>query len=87
MVIVARRSGPTEARSELLDERLRQRTKAWIRKAVDSLQSEVKVGLSRRARGFIAIARSAAPSALLASEELRGACPDTATLMRLEVAL
>ena len=38
------------------------------------------------ARGFIAVARSAGPSALLASEELRGACPDTATLMRLEVA-
>ena len=55
VVIVARGSGPTETRAELLDERLRQRTKAGIRKTVDSLQSEVKVGLSRRARGFIAI--------------------------------
>jgi amino-acid N-acetyltransferase len=38
------------------------------------------------ARGFIAVARSAAPTALLASEELRGGCPDTAMLMRLEFA-
>jgi amino-acid N-acetyltransferase len=38
------------------------------------------------ARGFSAVSRAAAPTALDASEELRGACPDTATLMRLEVA-
>jgi amino-acid N-acetyltransferase len=38
------------------------------------------------ARGFTAVPRAAAPSALHASEELQGACPDTATLMRLEVA-
>lgn len=38
------------------------------------------------ARGFTAVPRAAAPIALRASEELRGACPDTATLMRLEVA-
>ena len=36
--------------------------------------------------GFREIPRTAAPAALQASEELRGACPDTATLMRLEVA-
>lgn len=37
------------------------------------------------ARGFTAVPRAAAPAALQASEELRGACPDTATLMRMEV--
>jgi amino-acid N-acetyltransferase len=36
--------------------------------------------------GFREVPRAAAPAALQASEELRGACPDTATLMRLEVA-
>lgn len=36
--------------------------------------------------GFREVPRAAAPTALQASEELRGACPDTATLMRLEVA-
>jgi N-acetylglutamate synthase-like GNAT family acetyltransferase len=36
-------------------------------------------------RGFRVVPRAAAPDALQASEELRGACPDTATLMRLEV--
>jgi amino-acid N-acetyltransferase len=34
--------------------------------------------------GFREVPRAAAPGALQASEELRGACPDTATLMRLE---
>jgi amino-acid N-acetyltransferase len=38
------------------------------------------------ARGFREVPRAAAPIALETSEELRGACPDTATLMRLEVA-
>ncbi|MGH2947529.1 MAG: arsenic resistance N-acetyltransferase ArsN2, partial [Solirubrobacteraceae bacterium] len=38
------------------------------------------------ARGFRAVPRAAAPGALHASEELQGACPDSATLMRLEVA-
>jgi N-acetylglutamate synthase-like GNAT family acetyltransferase len=37
------------------------------------------------ARGFRVVPRAAAPDALRASEELRGACPDSATLMRLEV--
>ena len=35
------------------------------------------------ARGFRELPRSAAPAALSASAELQGACPDTATLMRL----
>jgi N-acetylglutamate synthase-like GNAT family acetyltransferase len=38
------------------------------------------------ARGFSAVSRTLAPGALQASEELRGACPETATLMRLELA-
>lgn len=38
------------------------------------------------ARGFREVPRATAPTALQASEELRGACPETATLMRLEVA-
>jgi amino-acid N-acetyltransferase len=36
--------------------------------------------------GFREVPRAAAPVALQSSEELRGACPETATLMRLEVA-
>ena len=38
------------------------------------------------AHGFSTIQRAALPGALQVSEELRGACPDSATLMRLEVA-
>lgn len=38
------------------------------------------------ARGFSELPRAAAPNALQASAELRGACPDTAALMRLELA-
>jgi N-acetylglutamate synthase-like GNAT family acetyltransferase len=38
------------------------------------------------AHGFSTIPRAAVPGALQASEELRGACPDSATVMRLEVA-
>jgi amino-acid N-acetyltransferase len=38
------------------------------------------------ARGFSVVPRAAAPGALLTSQELQGACPDSATLMRLEVA-
>lgn len=36
-----------------------------------------------RARGFETVPRSRLPDALQGSEELRGACPDTATSMRL----
>jgi N-acetylglutamate synthase-like GNAT family acetyltransferase len=36
------------------------------------------------AHGFTTVPRASAPSALRASEQLRGACPDTATLMRWE---
>lgn len=38
------------------------------------------------AQGFNQVPRAIAPAALQASAELRGACPDNATLMRLEVA-
>ena len=38
------------------------------------------------ARGFTSVSRADAPVALRESEELRGACPDSATLMRFEVA-
>jgi N-acetylglutamate synthase-like GNAT family acetyltransferase len=38
------------------------------------------------AHGFSTIPRATVPGVLQASEELRGACPDTATVMRLEVA-
>jgi amino-acid N-acetyltransferase len=38
------------------------------------------------ARGFRVVPRAAVPGALQASDELQGACPDTATVMRLEVA-
>jgi N-acetylglutamate synthase-like GNAT family acetyltransferase len=38
------------------------------------------------ARGFRVVPRAAVPGAVTASEELRSACPDTATVMRLEVA-
>jgi amino-acid N-acetyltransferase len=37
------------------------------------------------AHGFTEVPRAAAPAALRASAEPRGACPDNATLMRLEV--
>jgi N-acetylglutamate synthase-like GNAT family acetyltransferase len=36
--------------------------------------------------GFVEVSRATAPTAVQASAELRGACPDNATLMRLEVA-
>jgi N-acetylglutamate synthase-like GNAT family acetyltransferase len=38
------------------------------------------------ARGFGVVPRAAVPGAVTASEELKSACPDTATVMRLEVA-
>jgi hypothetical protein len=38
------------------------------------------------AHGFSVVPRAAVPTAVQASEELQGACPDTATVMRLEVA-
>jgi amino-acid N-acetyltransferase len=38
------------------------------------------------ARGFRVVRRAAVPGAVKASEELKSACPDTATVMRLEVA-
>jgi N-acetylglutamate synthase-like GNAT family acetyltransferase len=38
------------------------------------------------AHGFTEVPRRTAPAAVRASAELRGACPDDATLMRLEVA-
>jgi len=37
------------------------------------------------ARGFRVVPRAAVPDPQQASEELRGACPDSATLIRLEL--